>query len=327
MPWDKYNMATIQSLITDCESLGKELEATKTVAESLKKRVDELVADREESEKRRLELTRIFEEEGWRTPRDIMKKLWEVNGDPIGEAMDKADQEQTVYSTTDLYGIDLGIGLWVKADQPRNSAHYSTENIFLGDLKTAQKIIKIWHKHYPEAVLVPQKIIPESVSPKTLTVPPPNSEMVAKVYPKLLTNEEVVKECTKGPYPWGQDKDYPKILAQDKDKRIQELLESNNQYLEQARKAQKEVFLFKQFIENYICPTGTKVVKHDRTGNEYLLEREVKIKIEEIDLSLKDGWVEGALYRSLGPDGRSYVRTISSFNRSFSDVDLEKKKG
>jgi len=291
MPWDKYNMATIQSLITDCESLGKELEATKTVAESLKKRVDELVADREESEKRRLELTRIFEEEGWRTPRDIMKKLWEVNGDPIGEAMDKADQEQTVYSTTDLYGIDLGIGLWVKADQPRNSAHYSTENIFLGDLKTAQKIIKIWHKHYPEAVLVPQKIIPESVSPKTLTVPPPNSE------------------------------------TQDKDKRIQELLESNNQYLEQARKAQKEVFLFKQFIENYICPTGTKVVKHDRTGNEYLLEREVKIKIEEIDLSLKDGWVEGALYRSLGPDGRSYVRTISSFNRSFSDVDLEKKKG
>lgn len=116
MPWDKYDMATIQSLITSCESLEKELKAARTVADSLKKRVDELSAEQNVSDKRRHEIAQILEDEGHRVPREIMQKLWKINGDPIGEAMgeamDKACEEQAVYSTTDLYGVTLGDGIW-----------------------------------------------------------------------------------------------------------------------------------------------------------------------------------------------------------------------
>lgn len=200
----------------------------------------------------------------------------------------------------------------VRIDEQLNAAHNSTDKIFLGDLKAAQKVLKIWQKYgWNRAAIVPQRLIPKSLSQKAYGDPPPEAEAVIRVYSKLLSDKEVVEECTKGPYPWGQDKD----------KRIQELLESNNQYLERARKAERELFVTQSFVKNFICQEGGRVFKHARTNDKYVLERDVKIKTET-----KDGWLEGVLYRSLGPDSRSYVRTLASFNRSFLPVDLETEK-
>lgn len=243
MPWDSYDMATIQSLITNCEFLEKELAQLKEIEARARQSL-------KESEDRRCGIAQVLEDEGPRVPRDIMQKLWEVNGNPVGEKLDedKADQEQEVHSATGIYGVIVDGGISVKGK--------------------------------------------------------------VKGYDHLLTDKEIVSEISKGPYPWNQDKD----------RRIQELLESNNQLLERARKAERELFVTQSFVKNFICPEGGRVVKHARTHDKYVVEREVKTKVEE-----GGQWVHGILYRSL-KDQESYVRLYDSFYQSFLPVDLKTEK-
>lgn len=244
MPWDKYDMATIQSLITSYESLEMELAQLKEIEARARQSL-------KESEDRRREIAQILEDEGHRVPRDIMQKLWGVNGDPVEEEMFRF--------------------VALTEERPKTPKQGAKELIFSGK---------------------------------------------AKSFNYAMTDKQIVDEISSSPYPWHQDKD----------KRIQELLESNNQYLERARKAERELFVTQSFVKNFICQEGARVVKHARTHDKYVVEREVKIKVDKGFEKIMEGqWVHGILYRSL-KDQESYVRLYDSFHRSFLPVDLETEK-